>query len=739
GDAWALDAKFFETPGIPFVENLPPTLGSDMADLNGEFVSGSRGFVTLYYGTSDGGTDPSLWGTTQSLGNVTNQTFSFTASNLLFGVPYYYRYFATNALGTNWASTTTVFKTRSPNFTTEGLTAYQYDTINGVALLNPIRNLQIATPNGSSIQVDDISYDGNFVTEFPFITAGDTFTVRWEGFFFPQSGPGVYTFGTRHDDHAMVGIDLNGDGDFDDGSVYDPGELVMDGGIFSGTGCCGTQFGQVNITERRPYRIVIVLEEAGGLEFIDAKWGPGTNNNMAALQFVNGTSGDFFADISGVINISNAPPTLITTTSAVLNASYIGLDALYDVTVFWGPTNAGTDVFGWSNSFNVGLFTNSPLTNLSHFANNLESNTTYYYSFRITNRVDTFWGTPVEFMTVGPPVVENTAPVSDIGEADLNGVLLGGGEADVTIYWGPNDGATNPAAWAFAEPLSNVINGVFSQHVTNLLFGLPYYYRAFATNDAGSDWANATTNFKTASPRFSGPAGMTVFTYDTTFGAGNLDPIANLLAITPSGTHNYNRPVFDYNGFGDFQLDYPTLTDANQFSVLWQGVVDLTRAPVGNYTFGTASDDGSMVYIDLNHDGDYIDPGELVVANNGNHGRVEQIGTVNLPEARCYNIVVPMYEDGGGENMEFKYRFGTAVPYAQLNFVDGSPGSTQIVRNGCSSEGFAIMNTMASDIGPSNAVLNGVLNASVSVFCVDAFWGPTNGGTNAMAWSNSAP
>lgn len=101
-----------------------------------------------------------------------------------------------------------------------------------------------------------------------------------------------------------------------------------------------------------------------------------------------------------------------------------------------------------------------------------------------------------------PPTVTNL-PVTDIAtsSATLRGEVTdtGGANPNVTIYWGDNDAGTSAGSW------DNSINlgaegGEFSTGLTGLSPSTTYYFRAFASNGAGLDWANSTSSFTTANP-----------------------------------------------------------------------------------------------------------------------------------------------------------------------------------------------------------------------------------------------
>jgi phosphodiesterase/alkaline phosphatase D-like protein len=101
--------------GLPTVTNgIGATLvKTNSARLNGEITDtgGQNPSVTIYWGTSDGGTNIGLWTQQLSLGNLGKQTFSRDISGLNPGTKYYYRCYASNSAGASWASSTETFTT----------------------------------------------------------------------------------------------------------------------------------------------------------------------------------------------------------------------------------------------------------------------------------------------------------------------------------------------------------------------------------------------------------------------------------------------------------------------------------------------------------------------------------------------------------------------------------------------------------------------------------------------------
>ena len=78
------------------------------------------------------------------------------------------------------------------------------------------------------------------------------------------------------------------------------------------------------------------------------------------------------------------------------------------------------------------------------------------------------------------------------------------------------------------------------------------------------------------------------------------------------------------------------------FGVVYDGSIDIATA--GTYTFYTASDDGSKLYIN----------GKQIVNNDGLHGKQEKSGTIILAKGK-HNIEVRYFERSGQEVLEVSY------------------------------------------------------------------------------------
>ncbi|MBM3863729.1 MAG: discoidin domain-containing protein, partial [Verrucomicrobia bacterium] len=150
-------------------------------------------------------------------------------------------------------------------------------------------------------------------------------------------------------------------------------------------------------------------------------------------------------------------------------------------------------------------------------------------------------------------------------------------------------------------------------------------------------------------------------------------PISNIFALTPSGRFVQEGDLTYADGTMPATL--PGLSNINYFSVLWTGWIDISIDGPGDYTFGTDSDDGSVIHLDRNNDGDFNDTGERIVLNS-NSVSSDALGiirgTVNLTQNT--RIAIAYYDGLGGDRIAARFKKGNNVAWADMSPIGGSSG-----------------------------------------------------------------
>jgi hypothetical protein len=201
-----------------------------------------------------------------------------------------------------------------------------------------------------------------------------------------------------------------------------------------------------------------------------------------------------------------------------------------------------------------------------------------------------------------------------------------------------------------------------------------------------------------------------------------LDPLANLLALTPTWTAEWTGAI-----------SYPKVSSAlglprnEHYTLLWSGWFFPPVA--GTCEFQTGSDDGSVIYIDLDGDGVFSSPDELVVNNNYYQGTAWRSGSVTLA-LRPYRIAIAYYQGTGDEEMHAQYWLPGASEWLTVASASGhffaSPPGPPIIRN-----------LAATNVATTAATMRGLLvSTGTSATAVSVCWDTTDRGA-ADTWAHS--
>ncbi|MEM7392682.1 MAG: DUF2341 domain-containing protein, partial [Verrucomicrobiota bacterium] len=249
------------------------------------------------------------------------------------------------------------------------------------------------------------------------------------------------------------------------------------------------------------------------------------------------------------------------------------------------------------------------MLHVTNHVSGLTAGETVYFSWRLTNCATEIWSdAPRSVSTLAPPVVDNGSGASvSLDQATLNGNLIVGSLADIVVYFGRRDGGTNPLAWEQSFSLGSRPNGPFSAVADGLYAGVPYYYRTFATNSLGSDWAPNTEVFKVRGPADS--LKMTFCGYDRTTVLENFPVLLKLDTSIPGFSYerflsangydlrfwssnlaielNYEIDEWDPNGTSTVWVQIPALVNSN--TCIWATWGDPGDAAQPAYTTNGAT------------------------------------------------------------------------------------------------------------------------------------------------------
>jgi formylglycine-generating enzyme required for sulfatase activity len=320
---------------------------------------------------------------------------------------------------------------------------------------------------------------------------------------------------------------------------------------------------------------------------------------------------------NGLPTISNGSGASdVTMVSATFNGNLLstGTSATV-VSLYWGASDAGATTIGWDHVVNFGQCAQGPLsTNVT----GLTPGNTYYYRFYATNSIGSIWGSPAaQFKTLAVPVVDNGTGATSITpmSAQLRGTLTVGNSADVTVYWGTTDGGTTASSWQHAIGMGTLNEGSFASDINALSPLTVYYYRCYATNSVGSDWANATASFQSAPTLANGWAyGMKI----RFAGYSKSETLTNFPALVVLGTNiagftysqfqslngwdlsfaasnqvtplNYEMGQWNTNGNSYVWVQVPKLSSSNDYIWAYWGNTGAAAAPAACTTNGATWD-----------------------------------------------------------------------------------------------------------------------------------------------------
>ncbi len=581
-------------------------------------VAGTNADVTVYWGTTDGGTNAGSWDTSAAVGtwtNVLNTNITHDISSLSSEQTYHYTFYAENGGESRWAEP-------SDSFLTQLGTAQ-----------NPVFTSVSATWAGA-----DLTWTDNASAETGYILQRAT-----------ASG-GPYTVITN----LSAGTTSHSDTTASPSTTYYYQLAATSSVTLSSTDFAACQ---TNVTTGvKPYSQLGVLnvDANGGINpATGSLWAEGDQYRLVFVTSdrTNATSvfiDDYNAFVQSVAEGSAAFPSLGDVTWKVIGSTAV-VDARDNTETNPGEDGTGVAIFKlnsikiadsysdlWDGSIDSGLnLTEENANSTSHDGAwgqyhglwtgtgidgtalsqlgsasprvALAGQTAAYWLNRGTsgNTQLAYFYAMSELLTMRGLVTLLNQPATGLvsGQADLNAeVLVPASDADVTVYWGTTDGGTSAGAWqtnATVGSYNNTASTDISHTATGLTAGQTYYYTFRGTNSSGADyWATPSLSFTAIATPTVDNAGGASSVLDTTATLNGNMSVGGAATATivwgddspasPEDTNNWDTvvPIGAVTDNSPFTTDLSGLTSETTYyySCFVTNAVGGDWSPVTNFT-----------------------------------------------------------------------------------------------------------------------------------------------------------
>ena len=553
---------FFNTLGTvesaPFIETLSAAnIAGLSADMRVDVVSTGTAETTLwvYWGDEDGTNNPAAWDTRTPAGVVSAEgVVSTNITGLSHETTYYYRFFASNTVGTTWAYNTETFDTttdftrwvekveiaftnytratpltnfpalvRLSSATIPGFLYQRFESDEGV-------DLRFSAADGTTslnfeIEEWDTAGESTVWVQVPVLTNNASIWAYWgsaadTGAGCPMTGAvawaeeylGVYHLHADSNDsstNAQHGVN-------ESGPVNTAG-VVGDGLDFSGgarVDLGGSGWDAIDNAHYNTFTMGAWVnpDSLGTDQAIFGRFGAAGQQILFWLDYQGGLvnyvvyddAGPRTPEGSGIAAVQDRWQYVVATCDGTFLHMYVDgrLSGSSGATASLAPSVLDL-ALGTENGTGGGRALDGSLdeARIAYASRPVDWIWAEYMNMA-SNDVFNTYGT-VEYNSPAAPIIANLAPTGTTYQsASLRGHLASTGTTETTawVYWGNEDGSNNPAAWDTGTPLgAQTAEGiVLSEEVTGLDAFSTYFYRFYASNTVGGAWADATEQFGTA-------------------------------------------------------------------------------------------------------------------------------------------------------------------------------------------------------------------------------------------------
>lgn len=295
--------------------------------------------------------------------------------------------------------------------------------------------------------------------------------------------------------------------------------------------------------------------------------------------FVDLPGGTIFSKEVSFTTLKTGKPSIVTDSvssltsgSAIFNATIISDSGL--VVTGRGFTWGQNSVPGMMDSIRE---IDTPADNFSLNLTGLEAATTYYVQAFATNEAGTSFGNLLEFITLPEIPVVITGEAADLttNSATCSGEVNTDGGAQVIARGTCWSTSENPTIFN-SHTSDGAGTGLFTSYLGNLSSGTKYYYRAYATNSAGTAYGNQRSFLTLSDPVLPTVSTGEVTNITTTYALSGGNVLSDGgLAVTARGLCWSNKPgpslkdtySTDGSGTGSFITNIINLAPGTKYYV----------------------------------------------------------------------------------------------------------------------------------------------------------------------------